>query len=259
MSQKILVISGCKQSGKDSAMNYVAGYLLKQAGIISHFELDDKGNLLINYEVQNPETGELSEELGLLDMARMDPEFVRGASKKIWPTIKPYRFADTLKEVCVAVFQLNRADLYGTDADKDKISHIKWADVHKLFNTPVAKQKNKGEFLTNRQCLEVIGTDICRVIYNRCWIESCYNRILQEDWPFSVVTDCRFPDEVEYSKELGAKVVRLTRRPLKSTHKAETSLLTYEGFDAVIDNSEMTQEEKGQQLVVLLQSWGWCN
>lgn len=259
MTQKILVISGCKQSGKDSAMNYLAGYLLKQAGAIDYYELDDKGNLLIDYEVVNPETGLKTKELGWLDMSRMDPEFVRNASQRIWPTIKPYRFADTLKEVCVAVFQLNREDLYGTDEAKNKPSHIRWEDIYRTLNIPTTKQKNKTEFLSNRDCLEIIGTDICRSIYNKCWIESCYNRILQENWPFAVVTDCRFADEVEYSKEIGAKVVRLTRRPLKSTHKAETALLHYEGFDAVIDNTAITQEEKGQQLIRILQEWGWIS
>mgnify|MGYP002132919275 CR=1 FL=1 len=47
--QKVLLISGRKQSGKTSAMNYLAGYLLTQAGLvinghpISQFQLDEQG------------------------------------------------------------------------------------------------------------------------------------------------------------------------------------------------------------------------
>ncbi len=80
MSQKILVISGCKQAGKDSAMNYVAGYLLKQAGITNYFELDEKGHLLVECDIENPETGQLERELGRLDLTRMDADYVRGAT-----------------------------------------------------------------------------------------------------------------------------------------------------------------------------------
>ena len=45
MEQKILLISGRKQSGKDSAANYLAGYLLKKAGMIKYYELDEEGKL----------------------------------------------------------------------------------------------------------------------------------------------------------------------------------------------------------------------
>ena len=84
-----------------------------------------------------------------------------------------------------------------------------------------------------------------------------FNRIVAQNFPFIVISDCRYPDEVEYAKLLGAKTVRLTRNPFGGSHKAETSLDDYPDFDFVIDNEKMTQEEKGADLVKWLQEIGW--
>lgn len=273
MTQKILLISGCKQSGKSSAMNYLTGYLLQQTGLITKYSLDDNGNLLIPHVFTDPETGAGVEEWGLLDTTRKDEEYCRAACTKIWPHIKPYHFADNLKEVAVVVFGLKREEINGTDEDKNKPSPIKWEDIYKLLPhlKPKKKKAKKGEeevveeeivraeYATNREFMEVWGTDIARTLYNECWIQCCMNQIVLEDWPMAVVPDCRFKDEVIYCKELGAKTVRLTRNPFKGKHSAETDLLDFDGFDAVIDNDDMTQEQKGQQLVRILQEWGWIN
>lgn len=274
MTQRILLISGCKQSGKSSAMNYLTGYLLQQAGVITKFSLDEGGNLLVPQKVTDPETGSVVEEWGRLDLTRKDPEYGNAAAQQVWPLIKPYHFADNLKEVAVVVFGLNREQINGTDEDKNKLSPIKWENIYKLLPHLKPKKKKvkkgeeeeviedevvRGEYATNREFMEVWGTDIARALYNECWIQGCMNQIVAEDWPLAVVPDCRFKDEVVYCRELGAKVVRLTRNPFKGKHSAETNLLDYDGFDAVINNEDMTQEQKGQQLVRILQEWGWIN
>lgn len=258
--QKILLISGAKQSGKSSAMNYLSGYLLKKSGLIQHFELDEEGKLLIDCDVEDPTTGETKKELGWLDLTRKDPEYTQNAVKKIWPIVKPYHFADNLKEVAIVVFGLNREEVYGTDDDKNKLCNVKWADLGKVIRLPkLPKGEVRPEYLTNREFLERFGTEVCRTLYNNCWIESCFKQVVGEDWPLCIIPDCRYPDEVEYAKNIGAKVVRLTRRPFQSEHVAETSLDDYTGFDAVIDNANMTQEEKGQELVKIVQSFGWVS
>lgn len=255
--QKILLISGKKQSGKSSAMNYLSGYLLKQHGLIERFSLDEKGNLLIDCEVQDPITFELKKEWGILDLTRTDVEYAQQASRKIWPIVKPYHFADMLKEIATVVFQLDRNEIYGSDDDKNKPCKVLWSSCEKL-----GIKKPKGttaEYLTNREFLERFGTDVCRTLLSSCWIESCFKRIVTEDFPFCIIPDCRYQDEADYGKEVGAKVIRLTRNLFNGKHSAETSLDDYPNFDAVIDNSLMTQEEKGQELVRVLQGWGWIS
>lgn len=284
--QRVLLISGCKQSGKSSAMNYLGGYLLKQSGLsingtpVSQFQLDENGNLEFDSYFVNPDTKEKVGEWSRLDITRQDEGFVDAARQFIWPVIKVQHFAELLKETAIVVFGLNREEVYGTDEQKNRLSPIKWESVYKLFpeKRPQIKKsvkKKKGEvveaepevveqpvqeYMTNREFLEVWGTDIARGLHNECWIQALFTRILSEDYPLVVVPDCRFEDEIIYGREVPGielKVIRLLRNPFNGQHAAETNLLNYEGFDAVIDNREMTQEEKGLELVNILRSWGW--
>ena len=262
LGQKILLISGKKQSGKDSAANFLTGYLLRRAGIIELFELDEFGNLLIDIEVQDPQTGNKVKELGLLDLNRKDIEYAKYANKNIWPIVKPEHFGDILKEVTMILFGLEREKLWGTDNNKNELTHIKWVDIYKLCPEIESKRLEEGKsgiYLTYREMLEVFGTDICRIIYNECWVQALFRNVIMQGYPFIVIADCRFPHEIEYAKSLGAKVVRLTRNPKGGSHFAETALDDYVGFDHIIDNTDMTQEEKGVELINYLRSIGWIS
>lgn len=261
MQQKILLISGKKQSGKDSACNFLTGFLLKKAGVIDKWKLNENGKLLIDIDVDDPTTGKKVKEWGLFDTNRKDQEYVKWASKEVWPHVKPEHFGDILKDVCQVVFGLQRENLHGTDEQKNEPTHIRWIDVYKLVPSLEEKHiiegKEVGEFLTHRELLEVFGTDICRTLYNECWVQALFSNILLQGFPLVVICDCRFPHEVEYAHSVGAKVVRLTRNVYNGTHLAETALDDYTDFDKVIDNENMTQEEKGIELIKWLQSIGW--
>lgn len=269
--QKILLISGCKQSGKSSAANYLAGYLLHQSGLsingtpVSMFQLNEKGALEFDSYFVNPTTKEKEGEWAEVDVSRKDPEFTQVAEQLIWPVIKLESFAEAIKEICVYVFALKREEVYGDEEQKNRLSGIKWENVYKLLpglKPTEGKGKKKAEppeFLTNREVMQVFGTDICRALYNECWIQSLFTRVLGEDYPFVVISDCRYKDEIEFARQLGVdvKVVRLTRNPYKDQHSGETELIGYEGFDFVIDNENISQEEKGLALVNYLRSIGW--
>lgn len=256
MTQKILLISGKKQSGKDSAANYLSGYLLKQAGATKEFKLDEDGKLLIRIQVEDPSVGKVVEEMGLLDLERKDEEYVRYASQMIWPIIKIEKFGDLLKDILIATNMAKREELYGTNADKDKLSNVKWSSYYTILDRP---NEHGDDFMSNRELMEIFGSDICRELYQLCWVEGLFNRIIAQDFPLVVIADCRYPDEVEYAKMLGAKVVRLTRNPLNGKHQAETALDNYKNFDYVIDNVNMSQEQKGAELVKYLQELGWIS
>lgn len=259
MNQKILLISGRKQSGKDSTANYLAGYLLKKHGYINYYELDEDGKLLINYKFLDPDTGKEVEELASLDLERKDIEYAQHASQQIWPIIKHEKFGNLLKDILITIFGCNRQEIYGNDDDKNKLSPVKWQNVYKLL--PNLKSNNKkeklAEFLTNRELMEIFGTDICRTIFNLCWVEPLFRQITEQGYPFVVVSDCRNEDEIDYARQVGAKVVRLTRNPHGGTHQIETALDNYTNFDLVIDNKNMTKEQQGVELINWLLSIGW--
>ena len=48
MEQKILGISGAKQSGKTTTSNFLHGYQLRFYNIVEKFMMDEEGNLLVN-------------------------------------------------------------------------------------------------------------------------------------------------------------------------------------------------------------------
>lgn len=281
MNQKILLISGRKQSGKDSTANYLAGYLLKKHGYINYYELDEDGKLLINYKFLDPDTGKEVEELASLDLERKDIEYAQHASQQIWPIIKHEKFGNLLKDILITIFGCNRQEIYGNDDDKNKLSPVKWENIYKILphlkpnylslptpvrpkikhiievDTSVEEKISVPEYLTNRELMEIFGTDICRTIFNLCWVEPLFRQITEQGYPFVVVSDCRNEDEIDYARQVGAKVVRLTRNPHGGTHKIEKALDDYSNFDLVIDNKNMTKEQQGVELINWLLSIGW--
>ena len=80
---KIIGISGRKQSGKNTAANYINGIVLQELEMISDFFIDDDGSLAVNTTDQSGKVG-----YGILDVTRKDAVFMEYAQKEIWPYIK---------------------------------------------------------------------------------------------------------------------------------------------------------------------------
>ena len=249
MEQKILGISGAKQSGKTTSTNFIHGYQLRFYDVVSKFLMNDQGDLLINVIASN-EKGEEEEGVGVLDVFRTDEDFVDYASQMIWPYVKAFSFADPLKLLSIHLFGLTPQQCYGTDEDKNTKVDIQWKNIP-------GKSKSAKK-ITAREFLQFFGTDICRKIKPDVWTSSCISRIHSSNTELAVVSDCRFPNEVDAIKNAGGKVVRLTRSPHKDEHESETALDNgYNGYDIVIDNAKMSIDETNMALLNALKSWGW--
>ncbi len=260
--QKILAFSGKKQAGKDSACNFVHGYILRDAGIYNRFTLDSKtGKLLVPGLIEVD--GEIKEEFGILDLDRRDEIFETVASVKIWPYVKAYSFADELKDIAIRVFGLKEEHCYGTDEQKNQPCDIKWSDVAKLLPPAkvgaLKKEDKLDKYMTGREFLQVFGTDICREIYGDCWINACFARIEDEGSPIAVIRDVRFPNEADGCKKRGAKVIRLTRNIYYDNHSSEVALDSYTNFDFIINNQNLTLKEKTDILYQVLLNWGYLS
>jgi len=246
MSQRILALSGRKQSGKTTSTNFLYGYELKKNGIIDFFDIDTAGSLIVNTVFTN-EKGEKSEGVGILDVFRHDYDFINYAHQNIWPYVKAYNFADPLKNICINLFGFSYEQCYGTDENKNSLT-----DVHK----PRDVFPSDGHF-TAREFLQYFGTDVCRHLKDDIWTGACINKIKNEESGFAIIGDCRFPNEVEMVQNVGGKIIRLTRSLHEDSHKSETALDKFKSFDAVIDNQEMTIEEQNKAILETLISWGW--
>jgi hypothetical protein len=261
MDQKILVFAGPKQSGKDSGANFVAGYVLTQLGrrnpdspIPVDFQIDEFGKLLVNTDDKN---------FGVLDLNNNTPEFLQYASHYIWPYVKTYAFADTLKEIAVIVFGLTREQVYGTDDDKNTLTNIRWQDMC-AFLPPrtVGNIKKSGQYkqnMTAREFLQYFGTNVCRKLYDGCWVDATFNRIKAEGYPFCIITDGRFENEVLSSKKNSAKIIKLNRTIYNDGHASEVGLkkVPNNKFNLIIDNNNMNIRDKNQKILDALSKWGW--
>tara|TARA_R110002051_G_scaffold71693_3_gene129574 strand:- start:108 stop:857 length:750 start_codon:yes stop_codon:yes gene_type:complete len=246
----IIGLSGAKQSGKTTSTNFLYGYQLRVNEIIEKFLMNpDTGELLVNAKTIN-EKGEEEEGLGVLDIERRDSDFIDYASQSIWPYVRSFGFADPLKIISIQLFGLLEEQCYGTNDQKNTPINIKWEDL------PVSSDKTG--FITAREFLQYFGTEVCRKIKPNIWVDSCVSRINQSGTELAIVSDVRFPNEVEAIQKAGGKVIRLTRKPHKDVHDSETSLDSYEGFDYVLDNQDLSIDETNKQMLGILKSWGWA-
>lgn len=68
--------------------------------------------------------------------------------------------------------------------------------------------------VTPRLILQLVGTEVFRNNFNEnMWILSLENRLLDNNSNV-VITDCRFPNEIEMIRRLGGKLVWVKRHPL---------------------------------------------
>jgi hypothetical protein len=253
--QNILVFAGCKQSGKSSSAKFIHGYRMREAGIINWFDQTTDGDLLVQ-AIQRDESGKESEIGAILDIYRRDYEFAQYAHERIWPFIKVESFAESLKQTCLEIFSLNPKNLYGTDEDKAELTKISWRDI-KQATGQSKKGKPLADYISYRELLQEFGT-ICRNIKSNCWVEACYSRIQAEQYPYIVIDDCRYENEILFFKEKGAKIVLLTRKKFEDNHSSEKVLeIDRTLFDFVIDNASMTLEQKNIEIAKILREIGW--
>lgn len=269
MKQKLLVISGKKCSGKSSLANFLVGYEMRRNDIIKWFDITDNGKLQVPANFEDVE-GNVTNGVGVMDLDRQDEEFIEFAEQFIWPYVKVYSFADRLKQILMLLFGISFERLYGSDEQKNKPTDIKWSDVKFLLSEEMVEKLSKkqpdesfaivdswNKYMTGREMAQIFGSDVCRKIKNNCWVEACYADILHEGYPFVIIADARFPNELNFMKDVGAKLVRLTRKPFDDNHVSETALDSYDKFDLVIDNVGANLKEKNQAMLKYLLEIGW--
>lgn len=250
MDTKILAFAGKLGSGKTSCANFIHAIAFCQMIV-------DKDNNLLTPRAYVNDNGKLmiglsETEDGELNLDSQQPEVVNWLAQNVWPFIKKFSHATPLKEFCVNVLGLNPAHVYGSQEDKNNLTHLKWEDMP-------TKTKKTG-FMTVREVMEYFGTEIVRKMYSRAWAKASIKSILSFGSLVGVNDDTRFIDEVEEIQAVGGKVIRLTlvtEESAKNTHRSNVELDNYDKFDAVIDNQNMTMQEAFAELRTILVGWEW--
>lgn len=229
---RIIGISGRKQSGKSTAANYINGDILSLRDMVKDFSLSDDGKLLINTTMADG-----SETVGEFDVCRRDQDFIAYAEKEMWPYVKVYHFADTLKNMCVELFGIQPRQVFGTDDDKNEETNYHWEDM------PTDTDGKTG-VMTSREFLQYFGTSVVRSINTNAWVQATIKRITDQNTNVAIIPDVRFPNEVQAIKHAGGTVIRMERNPFDCSHACESALdrdkFDWNEFDVIIPNTAIT-------------------
>jgi len=119
--------------------------------------------------------------------------------------------------------------------------------------------------MTAREVMQYVGTEVFRKMYHNVWADATIRRIEIEQPLVALITDCRFPNEVEAIQKAGGKVMRLTRDIYEGQdqHPSETALdkdeFDWSKFDWVIDNHKMNLLEQMNAVGEALVEAGWID
>ena len=245
---KIIGISGKKQSGKTTCGNFLFGCGMLSLDLVEYAFISENGNLIVPYE-----NSEGEHKPCVFPVYSLHPNMIEYMRDNIWPKIKIYNFADNLKRLCIDILGLTEQQCYGTEEDKNSLTNINLQDC--IFDTMRSRK------MTAREVMQYVGTDFFRRIYPQVWVESTIRKIQKESPEIAVIVDCRFPNEVTGIKDAGGVVVRLTRDIFKGedSHDSETALDNFKGFDAYIENQEMSVGEQNEALYNILTEWNAVN
>lgn len=260
----LIAMAGRKQSGKTTCCNFIYGHQLKLNRVVKEFLIGENGELVVT-SVYRDDKGQPFESMGILDINQKTDQFCEYAEKMIWPIVKAYNFADTLKDICIGVLGLTYEQCYGTDEDKNSYTNYKWEDMPGFAPEDVVKYVDPNSYglfhktgqMTAREVMQFTGTDIFRRMNKNVWTDSVFNSIREEAPELALIGDCRYRNEAELVKENGGKVVYLKRNSdTEGDHSSENDLNDYDGFDFVIDNRNLTIKESNQLLLDKLIEWG---
>ena len=257
----IIALCGKKQSGKTTLSNYLHGHEMKRHDIIEKFLVSPEGNLVVNCTFHD-ENGKEFEEMGVLDLQQTSDEFFQYASRRIWPLIRAYNFADALKEMCVMLFNVPVECVYGTDEQKNQLQeHLLWENMPGVITCsevwdslcpdgePDGLMYHAAGPMTAREFMQYLGTDVMRKMYEPIWLENCFRRIEEDKPEIAIIGDCRFMNEIHAVQERGGKVIRLKRSLYECSHQSEIDADNYTEFDGVIDNSNLDINQSCQAFI----------
>jgi hypothetical protein len=231
----IIAFSGRKTAGKNTCGNYVFGTILWMAGIVKNtYKINDKGELLVSDIFGNTSKN------GVFDIKLESPSFQDFLNKEVFPIVKMYSYADPLKEMCRDILGIDPHLLWGTNDNKNTSTNLKWEDI--------PTKTSKQGYMTVREVLEYVGTDLFRKMYQNVWSDALMRKIKNDNSMFAIITDARFENEFETIQNNGGKVLKLTRGIAGEKNDVDK----YNNYDYIIDNKDLTIPQQNAEIDKIL-------
>lgn len=250
----IIGIAGSKGAGKDSTARLITGLVMQNIKFINKFDMDNNGNLIVTLEQSNGNSVSYTTEI--LDLSRRDDGFMTFLYEMIWPHVKIYHFADSLKYILANLFQVDLNTLFGTQADKESLSKIQWESILPVL--PKKPKNPKSGPMSHRELMQNFA-DIMRQIDENCLINYLLDEIKREQCPISIIADVRTEKEIDAINSVDGRIIYLTRREHDDKHHIENGLdkVDITKFDIVIDNQDMNIQEKNTKIINELKDRGF--
>lgn len=127
-------------------------------------------------------------------------------------------FADTLKDITAILMGWDRKLLQG-----DTIESREWREKADDYWSDAF-----GKMITPRIILQQLGTEVLRNHFlQSIWVDSLKKKIINSDKNI-VITDVRFPNEIDMIKELGGTIYRVERGELPKWYHEVNDLRFYQ-------------------------------
>lgn len=271
----IIGFFGKKQSGKNSAALFIYGAWLHAIGIVNGGYCIKEDGLHIT-DIAIPPFDELDMR-GRFDPFRNTPTMKQFLVENINPYIKIYSFADNLKQFCINVLGLSWEQCYGTNEQKNELTHLKWENMPNVLIEPILNGRpliqeglytdhitnfklyyHESGFMTGREVMQYFGTHIIRRMYNPAWAKSTLKQINKEQPALAIICDGRFENECDVIKENEGICIKLLREPFGDEDKDASEQLNIPDnkFDLIIDNRQMSLDEQNDELIRVLEPYG---
>lgn len=169
--------------------------------------------------------------LGIMGQKRVGKDTAHFLLKQQYPEIQRIAFADKMKESLAALLGINLSQL----------NELKLNSRAKF--TLVVPSEERFNFkpihieMTMRELLQRYGTESHRDVFGRrFWVDMTLPSTFNHQDQFFVVTDVRFPEEIDRIRELGGHIIKIVRDQKMDVdnHSSENSLNDY---DFLINNN----------------------
>lgn len=255
MSKNVIAFAGHKESGKDSATRFVYGMSMLKAGVIEEFQIGERGELFVPVSIKDEQPEEQMFGEFKID-PYLDPDLAIYLATVIWPHARKIALADPLKEFAMDYLGLPANLLWGTNEDKETVTTYKKSKLplytafdlfyHNGSNTEVMMDLENEPFLTIREVLQLVGTELFRKIDPEYWLNKNRELIKEDSSKLVIVSDVRFENEIVGLRKDGVIVIYLTRNihGNKDGHSSEKDVDKLRNLaDFCIDNDKLTIEE----------------
>ena len=173
---------------------------------------------------------------------------------------KSYSMAEELKNICINLFGMEYQQCWGENKDKDTDTSFLWENlpvgsetIARLMLNSNGKKINQA--MTAREVMQIWGTDIFRSFDPNCWVRSTLNKIEKEGMDFAIISDARFPNEINFAESHNPIVIKLTRDVIDNKHSSETALDDFifsKHNHYIIDNQSMSMEFKNAEILKII-------